>query len=163
MNRIEKLREFVDELLLNKKDVEDRRCGYIHLYGVAFACALIAKKRGANIELAVMAGMLHDLYAYKMKEIMQVEEIEDHARDGAIYAREVLNKLNLTTADETNVICTAIHNHSNKGGKFSELDEILIDADVIQHCFYNPLFPIAPREEERLKNLLTEFGMNHTE
>ena len=158
-NRIEKLREFVDRLLLDKKDTEDRRCGYVHLYGVAFACAMIAKKRGANIELAVMAGMLHDLYAYNMKEIINIEDIEDHARDGAIYARAILNTLKLTTADETDAICNAIHNHSNKGGKFSELDEILIDADVLQHCLYNPLFPIAKHEEERFGNLLTEFGM----
>ena len=159
MNRIEKLREFTDKILLDKKDTEDRRCGYVHLYGVAFASAIIAKKRGANIELAVMAGMLHDLYAYNMKEFMKAEEIQDHARDGALYARAILNTLNLTTEDETNAICAAIHNHTDKGGKYSELDEILIDADVLQHCLYNPLFPVAEREEKKFANLLSEFGM----
>jgi len=155
MNRIEKLREFVDEILLNKEDVEDRRCAYVHLYGVAQACALIALKRGENVELAVITGMLHDLYVYRIKDI------EHHATQGAIYAREVLNELKLTTAEETNAICMAIHNHSSKEGKFAGLDEVLIDADVLQHGLYNPLFSINKREVERFNNLLNEFGIEH--
>ncbi|MDF2545051.1 MAG: hypothetical protein K0S47_4769 [Herbinix sp.] len=54
--------------LLNKNNDRDRRVAYVHLYGVAQACALIAKKRGVDIELAIMAGMLHDLYTYKRKD-----------------------------------------------------------------------------------------------
>ena len=38
-------------------DVEERRCTYLHLYGVAQFCSLIALKRGENAELAVMAGI----------------------------------------------------------------------------------------------------------
>ena len=45
MNRVEKLREYVDEILLNKNNDQDRRCAYVHLYGVAQACAMIAKKK----------------------------------------------------------------------------------------------------------------------
>jgi uncharacterized protein len=69
MDRVEKLREYVDEVLLNKNNDRDRRVAYVHLYGVAQACALIAKKRGVDIELAIMAGMLHDctLTREKMK------------------------------------------------------------------------------------------------
>lgn len=166
MNRIEKLREFVDEVLLVKKDADDRRCAYVHLYGVALLCGLIAKKRAANEELAVMAGMLHDLYTYKAKNDVgydddkTVEIMKNHAEDGAVYAREVLDALDLTIPEETNAICTAIHNHSNKDGTFSELDEILIDADVMQHYFYNPLFPVKAYEQERLERLLSEFGMS---
>jgi len=164
MDRIEKLREHVDELLVSLKDADDRRCAYVHLYGVAFACALIAKKRGVNAELAVMAGMLHDLYTYVMKDAVNYDDekvkeiIANHAENGAIYAREVLNKWQLTTEGETDAICAAIHNHSSKGGTFSELDEVLIDADVLQHCFYNPLFPIVAWEQERYDNLMKEFG-----
>ncbi|WAG63426.1 HD domain-containing protein [Clostridium estertheticum] len=64
MNRIEILRKYIDEILLNMTDVEERRCAYLHLYGVAQSCALIALKRGENAELATMAGMLHDIYSY---------------------------------------------------------------------------------------------------
>ena len=45
MNRIEKVREAVDAVLLNIADAGERRCGYMHLYGVSQACVLIALKR----------------------------------------------------------------------------------------------------------------------
>ena len=35
VNRIEILRKHIDEILLNMTDVEERRCAYLHLYGVA--------------------------------------------------------------------------------------------------------------------------------
>ena len=60
MNRIEKVREVVDEILLHMTDDEERRCAYLHLYGVSQACALLALKRGEDVELATIAGMLHD-------------------------------------------------------------------------------------------------------
>lgn len=69
MNRIEIVREKVDEILLNMKDAEERRCAYVHLYGVAQACALLAKKRKENMELAVIAGMLHDIYSYATRVV----------------------------------------------------------------------------------------------
>ena len=34
-SRIEKVRELVDEILLNMSDPAERRCAYLHLYGVA--------------------------------------------------------------------------------------------------------------------------------
>ena len=58
VNRIEKVREAVDAVLLNVADDAERRCGYAHLYGVSQACVLIALKRGENAELAATAGML---------------------------------------------------------------------------------------------------------
>lgn len=42
MNRIEILRQYIDNILFNMSDLEERRCKYVHLYGVAQSCALIA-------------------------------------------------------------------------------------------------------------------------
>lgn len=50
MNRIEKVREYVDNVLLNMTDTKERRCGYLHLYGVSQACTMIALKRNENVE-----------------------------------------------------------------------------------------------------------------
>ena len=55
MDRIEQVRAAVDEILLNMTDSEERRCAYVHLYGVAQACALLAMKRKENAELAITA------------------------------------------------------------------------------------------------------------
>jgi uncharacterized protein len=152
-NRIERLREFIDETLLRMEDVEERRCAYVHLYGVSEFCALIALKRNQNAELATIAGMLHDFYTYKTMDSI------DHDKKGAELAKEVLNTLELTTEEETELICKAIYNHSNKMDKHSEFTEILVDADVIQHNLYNMTLPIMEKEKERYKRIKEEFGL----
>ena len=154
MNRIEVLRTYIDEVLLSMTDVVERRCAYVHLYGVAQSCALIALGRGENVELAVMAGMLHDIYSYvKM-------DTEDHAHKGAILAREILESLRITSDDETYMICDAIYAHSEKEVTHSDFDEVLIDADVFQQCLYNPTIEIgAPERKSRYENLKRELGI----
>lgn len=154
MNKIEKLREYIDAILLNMEDVVERRCAYIHLYGVAQHCAMIALKRGANSELAIMAGMLHDLHAYRTMNS------QGHAHKGADLARSILQELKLTSKEETDLICSAIYNHSDKAGIHSSFDEILKDADVLQHNLYNTAFPVMEKEMNRYLNLLKEFGMS---
>ena len=155
-NRIERLRKYIDEILLNMKDTQERRCGYLHLYGVSQACAMIALKRNQDVELATMVGMLHDLHSYKAMNT------ENHAEHGAVLARQILGELSLTTDNETDLICSAIHNHSSKATTHSAFDEVLKDADVLQHCLYNPLFPVMEYEKCRFQNLLTEFGILRT-
>lgn len=75
--RIEKVRELVDEILLNMSDPVEQRCAYLHLYGIAQACALLALKRGEDVELAVIAGMLHDIYSYANMDSQEFE-IKEH-------------------------------------------------------------------------------------
>jgi uncharacterized protein len=156
-NRVEILRKYIDEILLNMDDTENRRCAYLHLYGVSQACALIALKRGVNVELATMAGMLHDLHTYK------TGNHNNHAVLGALLAREILDELHITSSDETDMICSAIHNHSSKNRKFSNFDEVLIDADVIQHVLYNYAAPIMEHEKNRFASLVAEFSLNSVE
>lgn len=153
MNRIEILRQYIDNILLNMQDDEERRCAYIHLYGVAQFCALIALKRGENAELSTMAGMLHDIYSYAKMNT------KDHAHKGAILAREILTSLKITNEDETKIICDAIYMHSEKELMHSAFNEILIDADILQHCLYNPMFQINSHEKNRYKKLKIEFGI----
>jgi len=153
MNRIEVLRQYIDEILLNMTDVEERRCAYLHLYGVAQSCTLIALKRGVNAELATMTGMLHDIYSYAKMDT------KEHAQKGSIMAREILTSLRITNDYETKLICHAIYVHSNKDLVHTEFDEVLKDADVLQHCLYNPLFEIKPHEKNRYEKIKSEFGI----
>lgn len=153
MNRIETVRQQVDEILLGMPDAEERRCGYVHLYGVAQACALLAKKRGENAELAVIAGMLHDIYSYAKMDST------DHAHKGAAMAREILESLKIFTEEEMATVCTAIYRHSDKAVTQNALDEILKDADVLQHVLYNPLFEMKESERERYNRLEEELGL----
>lgn len=153
MNRIEKVREYVDSILLNMSDIVERRCGYLHLYGVSQACALIALKRNENAELATISGMLHDIYSYSTMDT------KEHAHKGAIMAKDILNSLGIFSEDEVEIICSAIHNHSDKCSRYSSFTEVLIDADVMQHCLYNPLVEVDKHEKERFERLKDEFGL----
>ncbi len=153
MNRIEIVRKVVDEILLNMSDNEERRCAYLHLYGVAQACAFLAKKRKQNSELAVIAGMLHDIYSYASMDT------SNHAHKSASMSRDILESLKIFADDEISLICSAIYNHSDKSIVHGVLDEILKDADVMQHVLYNPLFDIREHEQERFEFLMSEFGV----
>ncbi len=154
MNRIEVLRKYIDEVLLNMTDVVERRAAYVHLYGVAQSCALIALKRGENVELAVMAGMLHDIYSYAKMDI------KDHAHKSATLAREILTGLKITNDNETRIICDAIYTHSDKKLTHSPFDEVLKDADAFQFWLYNPLVEIiAQTRKDRCSKVMAEFGI----
>ncbi len=65
LNKIEIVRAYVDDILKNISSDDDRKTAYIHTYGVAEACSLIAGKRRLNTELSYISGLLHDIYAYK--------------------------------------------------------------------------------------------------
>lgn len=153
MSRLKELRKYVNKEL-NKMDDEDKKISAIsHLYGVSLAATMIAKKRGLDPEIASMAGMLHDLHAYK------TGSYDDHAHLGADLARKILKKLDLTNEDETEQICSAIYHHDDKLAEDSPMDEVLKDADVIHHCMNDISKQIKEKEQARFDKLCAEFGM----
>ena len=131
----------------------DRTSAIIHLNGVALAATMIAKKRGFDPEVAAMAGVLHDLHAYK------TGSYDEHEHKGSELAREILEKLELTTKEETDMICSAIYHHGDKLTVDSPFDELLKDADVISHTLNDPTKAIKEKEQARYESLCKEFGM----
>ena len=153
-NRIEILRKYIDKIILNMNDHEERRCAYVHLYGVSYFCAMIALKRNLDPELATMAGMLHDFYTYKMMDQ------ENHAEKGAILAKETLDTLSIANEEETELICNAISKHSDKKSTHCDFTEILVDADTLQYYLYNISFPhLNEYRAKRIEKLKKEFGI----
>jgi predicted hydrolase (HD superfamily) len=153
MGRLKELRKYVDQQLLKMEDPDKRKGAYVHLYGVSLAATLISEKRGEDTELACMAAMLHDLYAYENGTY------EDHARKGAELARAVLDSLQLTSPEETDRICSAIHHHDDKQTVDSPFDEVLKDADVMHHTMNDLSKPIKEKEKARYEKLRAEFGL----
>ena len=152
MSRIKDLQKQVHKVL-EKIDDEDKRLKAIsHLHGVALAAVVLAKKRGENAELATMAGLLHDLYAYKSGSY------DDHAHLGADYARKLLEKLAITMLEETDVVCSAIWHHDSKAEVDGPMDEILKDADVIDHSLSDPTKEVRAHEAARYAKLCEELG-----
>ncbi len=150
MSRIKDLQKQVIKVL---NDTEDPAKAMAHLHGVSLAAVMIAKKRRENPELAAMAGLLHDLWAYKSGSY------DDHAHLGADYSRKVLEKLSITTPEETDAICSAIYHHDDKGQIHSGFDEVLKDADVIDHCLTDPAKEIKEKELARYEKLCKEFEL----
>lgn len=153
--RIDSVREILDKDLKAIPDEEIKRCAYVHLYGVGQAAAFISIKRGHDrktAELAETAGMLHDYAKYVE------DEEENHAKKSAIYARELLKKIPEYSEKDITCVCEAIYNHSRKKEKGNPFDEILKDADEMQHFFRNPIEEYY-FQKERTQNLLNELGI----
>lgn len=133
--------------------IGDFREGLVHLNGVAFAAALLAKRRGEDPELAAMAGLLHDFYGYI------TGDGRDHGKKGAACAAKVLEALNLASDDEIDAVASAIYVHSDKAGTHPPFEEILIDADVLQHGLYDPAAPLKASEKQRFEAVCRELGI----
>ena len=154
MSRLKELREIVNRMLReNILDADKPEGAYAHLYGVSLAATVIAEKRGENQELASMAGMLHDIYAYVNGTY------DDHAHQGARMAREILQNSGLTDPEETEAICTAIYHHDDKLAIDSPLAEVLKDADVVHHTMNDMDKPVKEKERARYRALRQEFGL----
>ena len=153
MSRIKVLEKQVHKILKEVDGNHRRAMAAAHLHGVSLAAVIIAKKRGEDPELAAMAGLLHDLYAYKSGSY------KDHAHKGAVFARSVLEELEITDSYETEIICHAIWNHRDKDRTDYPMDEVLKDADVIHHSLQDPSKEVLEHEKKRYQDLCGEFGL----
>lgn len=153
MERIGAVQDCVDKIVAGQAEAIDIKFGYVHLYGVSQTCALLAKKRQQNVELAAIAGLLHDIYAY------QTGSRKDHAHQGAAAAKKILQDLNLFSEEEMDMISHAIYRHSDKDVVDSPFDEVLKDADALQHFLIMPLADPVPHEAARVSKLKEELGM----
>ena len=153
MSRIKELKIRVYKILDNMEDSEKRSAAIAHLHGVSLAAVMIAKKRGLDPELAAMAGLLHDIYAYDSGSY------DDHARLGAEFARRILEDMGTITPEETEIIYDAIHNHDSKASVDAPMDEVLKDADVIDHSLNDPTKSVKEHEQARYEKLCAEFGI----
>ena len=154
MSRIKELQKQVHSVLERIEDNDKRAKAVAHLHGVALAAAMLALNRGEDAELATMAGLLHDLHAYK------TGSYDDHARLGAECARQLLAELEITTPEETDIICSAIGHHDSKAVVDAPMDEILKDADVIDHSLSDPTKEVKAHEKARYAKLCEELGLS---
>lgn len=153
MDRVDAVRQKIDETLLQQSDMGDYRPGLVHLYGVAAACTLLALHRGLDPQLASLMGLLHDLYAY------QYGRAGNHAERGAMEAGQLLWAVGGFSSDEIGIITQAISHHSEKAGAHGPYDELLKDADILQHYLYNLAVPLTPAKEQRLNRTLRQLGL----
>lgn len=155
MNRLEKVRELVNEIIISNTVHAEVPIAFLHLYGVSDFCSMLAMKRGLDIEICAIAGMLHDIWTYK------TGDSKEHAKHGSVEARNIMSELEIFTHDEINRISQMISNHSKKRKGHDIYDELLKDADTLQHYFYNTSLEIIKKEKERLVSLLDELEIEN--
>lgn len=151
--RLESVRIIVDEMLKKMDDTNERRCAYLHLYGVSQAATILALKRGLDPEIAAITGMLHDYYSYATG----IREL--HGQNTAEMLRPTLRNMDIFTKEEQEIIRSAIFHHSDKGSIHSEYDELMKDADVLQHYLYNVDKKVSFQNTTRLKKILHELSL----
>lgn len=154
-DRLEVLRNEIDKLVLNGRH-DNVRMYISHMYGVSRFCTLLAMKRDLNVEIAAACGMLHDIF------YMTGGTGGDHAANGARQAEEILKSIGMYTDDEIKLITEAVSKHSDKDLIDGPYDELLKDADVMDHCLYNTSFAVADNEADRYRGIMAEFGVGAT-
>ena len=153
MGRLKEVRKYVNKQLIKMGDRDDAMKAAGHLYGVSMSAQLLAQKRRENAELAGIAGLLHDLYAYESGSY------DDHAHKGADLAREILGKLDIMTPEEMDIICSAIYHHDDKAAVDAPMDEILKDADAMHHIYNDLSKEVKEKEAARYEKLKAELGI----
>ena len=134
MSRVGEVEKQVNTIIIRSNEMPPV---FTHIVGVSKICVLLAVKRGENVELAEMAGLLHDIAYMKNIDVepYKVHGItsQNHAEMGAEIALSILLEVNLTTERENEIICGAIRKHGDKDNIDTPFNELLKDADVFDH------------------------------
>ena len=108
-------------------------------------------KQPRQLRCFVILMLLHDISTYL------TGEHEDHARKGAALTLRILGDLQLGTPQQQEEIALAVQRHSDKEHIQTPLDEVLKDADVLDHVFNYKM--LIRREIPRLHALEQELGL----
>jgi putative nucleotidyltransferase with HDIG domain len=150
MNRIGKIWKRINEIFTR---IDDAPPVYGHMVQVSQICAIFALNRGENAELAAIAGLLHDISKLQGYDIepyasQHGDSHDEHAAEGADIAMKMLVELDITSAEENEIICNAIKRHADKYSIDTPFDEILKDADM----FRGPLFISSKASTDEIKD-----------
>ncbi len=159
MDRLEMIRMKVDRMIQDLANKSERKFAYIHLYGTSQFATMLAVRHHVDATVAAVAAMLHDIasYAYNVGEA-------EHAKKSAEIAQKLLSEGDMFSKEEIKLITHAILVHSDKQTKDDNIyAEILKDADVMSHYFYNPKIEITDKERVRLYYILEMLELKESE
>ncbi|AGA69091.1 putative domain HDIG-containing protein [Desulfitobacterium dichloroeliminans LMG P-21439] len=152
INHMEKIYNLLQELEQEKSD-RDYPFAWerVHATSCAQVGRLLARKRGADLELAALVCSLHDIgrwYTGRQK---------DHAIHGEEPVRRFLESYSIAETSKEEVIRAVIH-HSEKDKVGSALEEIVKDADILD-CYFHGDEVSKPHHVARLKKVMEELGL----
>ncbi|WP_206458833.1 HD domain-containing protein [Anaerovorax sp. IOR16] len=133
MNRILKLQSALLRVIEEQEGkVEERDQSLdwerVHMASCARLGFLMAEEKGQDPELAACACSVHDF-----GRILTGKQ-KGHAEKGYHPVKDFLDKLELFTKEEIEIISLAVKNHSRKSKIGSWIEEIVKDADVVD-CY----------------------------
>ena len=136
LNRAEQIQRFIVDRIINSKVVDEERENSVawelkHSSSSLQVGRLLALKRGLDLELVEVICALHDIYA------IDTGFYKNHAAEGALIARAVLKENGNFFEAEIELICEAIHHHSDKH-IYSDKPyvELIKDADILDCSLY---------------------------
>jgi HD superfamily phosphodiesterase len=154
MGKLSKLRDAVNGMLFDQKDVKLQAEGWVHLYGVSQAAALLASARGLDAGTCAAAGLLHDIHTFR------TGGEAGHALHGAAEADEILRGIDEYSGEEREAITHMITRHSDKQAVDGRLEECLKDADVLAHWLYDREKEFDAVRRSRLGNVMAELHIS---
>ena len=152
-DRTERVRAYVNGIFDRIENADEKRAAYIHSYGVSHCCALLAAKRGLDLELATIIGLLHDVYSYKTGVLAW------HSQNGAemVCVAFKYSLTDLFSEEEQTIIKSAIYHHANKDIVHDEYDELLKDSDILQRLSFDTTYGWA--YGQRLLRVMKELSL----
>jgi len=137
MERLQKLEAKAKDLYERKDPARDEWADWLadnHVFVVADFATELAKKHGANEELARAAALLHDIADVKMKR-----KDEEHEAESLTIARDLMQEVGYNGDEIKLVVDDAIRYHSCHGDERPESVEgkILSTADSMAHLKTN--------------------------
>ena len=129
--RLEKIKRMALEDLLNVNP-DYAATGYAHLSYAACLGALLARKRGCDMELCQAAGFLHDVWLHERAPYSQAD-CDAHAAEGAKLARRLMEQEGEFAPEEIEIVARMIENHDFTRQTDDPMSEILKDADMLSH------------------------------
>lgn len=106
--------------------------GVAHLAYSACIGALLARRRGQDMDMAQTAGYLHDVWLH-LHAPYDEATVKLHAHEGALLAERFMREMGEYTEDEIGVVIAMIENHDFTVRRDDPMSEIMKDADMLSH------------------------------
>lgn len=106
--------------------------GLAHLAYSACIGAILARKRGLDMDMAQTAGILHDVWLH-LHAPYNDETVKLHAHEGAVMAADFMRDMGEYTEEEICTVVTMIENHDFTAQTDDPMSEIMKDADMLSH------------------------------
>lgn len=151
MKRYEIIKESIFEILESKSHGNKKIEAYIHLSNVTQLCMILANIRKLDVELAAIIGICHDIAIY------QNHSHFDHANRSSFIAKQLLEKTDLFTKEQIDLICHAIACHSNKDVVDDVYSELIKDADLYSQYLQEMDAIYSKTKEKRILAIKEEF------